>query len=329
MKIREMMIGAAAFAVLMALFLLGRASVGAFSGSAGPAVVPNGGKAGPADGESYPTKLVRLWTNVIDLNERMLDKVNAAQPGHLQELAALTRTQREDLQRLYGRVEGLTCPSEFTEQRENLLSGIKSNLAYCEHLSVIAETGGTSEDFADLASNAESAVRYYGKAKLAGWRNFPDEVFSVKGKIDRLVKKSHEAKVDVAVHSRGRNSSGQRDVSSEDPIEQSYLVEMRTLVEAYEATRGEFSRELQYGLSGDYTTAGAYRARVSILARLNSLEPVPPHFVAIHATFTSVVQDGLEAVKSFYYTRDRDALDRASASISARLRVVQGAIGTS
>jgi hypothetical protein len=327
MRFREMGIGAAAFAVLMTLFFLGRASVGAFSRPTGSVAAPHGGNPGAADGESYSTKLARVWGNVIDLNERMLDKVNAAQPGHLQELAALARTQREELQRLYGRVEGLTCPTELTDQRENLLSGIKSNLAYCEHLGVIAETGGTSQDFADLASNAESAVRYYGKAKLTGWRNFPDEVFSVKGKIDRLVKKSRAAKEDVAVHSHRRIASSRRDDASGDPIEQSYLAEMRNLVEAYEATRGEFSRELQYGLNGDYTAAGAYRARSAILARLNSLEPVPAHFAATHAIFTSVVQDGLDAVKSFYYTRDRDALDRASASISARLRLVRAAVG--
>ena len=327
MRLREMCLGAVALAVLMGLFFFGRASV-VLSSSNGSNLVPNASKPAPADGESYPTKLARLWVDIINLNQGMLDKVNATEPGHLSELAALGRTQREELQRLYGRVEGLTCPPDLAEQRENMLSGIKSDLAYCEHLTVIAEKGGTPQDFADLASSAESAIRYYGKAKLSGWRNFPDEVFAVKGKIDRLVKKTQEAKLDTSARARVRLSPPRQDDPSTDPMERAYLEEVRGLVESYESTRGQFSRELQSGFSGDYTTAGAYRARQSILERLNRLEPVPPRFVGTQATFTTVVQEGLDAVKSYYFNRDRYALAQASARISARLRTVKEAIGT-
>src|SRR4051812_37747462 len=106
--------------VLMSLFLLGRASVGAFSGpkNAGQATVDPRGSS--VDGEKYETKLARLWDDIIILNQGILDKVSSAEPGHLQELAAMSRSKREELQRLRGRLEGLTCPSDLVDYRENL-----------------------------------------------------------------------------------------------------------------------------------------------------------------------------------------------------------------
>lgn len=311
--------GFVAILVLMFGVYLGNRSVLPTNAAAKPTTVQAASATSEAVPQSYPDQVRQRWDELIKYN-KVLELQLSKQKPDKKTLVRTVREMKERFQNIEGQLQGMPVPAEYEDRRNELIAGIKSNRSFLDRLDNILIGTGVEQDLADMASNGESAGDHYRLARFPSFEVFPDTVFNVQGKVQRLM-----AKEEPKPESGGSSSTGE--VAVRDEYEKLYVTELKDLVRAYDASRKAFNRELNSGAYYSTATAsGAYKQRNTIRERLQRLS-APTRFLTVHSQFESVLDESLQAISHYYSTRDRYQLGQDSRMIGARLTAVKRALG--